>query len=144
MSASLTQFLMCLVCDQRTMNVYRHLPSKGIIKSVILRRRGKVFISTYNVCNSHQMVINNIRKIVSRISVRFDKDQILQLIIRNRNISINVIFESCCSFCRHIKTDNVRLTCIQICLYFFFAQSQAVFIIDNNLCTSLSVYFAFQ
>ena len=120
MTAAFGKLVMLLVCDQRTMNVYRHLPSKGIIKSVILRRRGKVFISAYNMGNAHQMVIYNVCKVIGRIAVRFDQDHIVQLGILYRDISVNLIMEGCGSLRRIVLTDYIRDPCCQLCFYLFF------------------------
>ena len=64
---------MVLIRDQRTVYINRNLPSKCLIQTVVFRCRGKIFISADNVRDSHQMVIDHVRKIVSRESIGFDQ-----------------------------------------------------------------------
>ena len=48
-----------------------------------------------------------------------------------------------CTFCRHINTNNIWLSCRQICLNLFLAQMQTVLVIYYDLCSSLC-HFSFQ
>ena len=141
MTAAFGQFLMIFVCDQRAVDVFRNLPSECFIQTVVLRCRGQIFVSSYYMCNSHQMIIDNICKVVSRISIGFDQDHIIQFIIFYCNISVQLIMESCGSFGWHVDTDNIWFSCCQICLDFFFGQVQAVFVIHGDL---FSCYFCLQ
>ena len=43
--------------------------------------------------------------------------------------------ESSLALIRHIQPDNPGHACGQICLYFFSAQSEAVLVIDNDVCS---------
>ena len=126
---------MVLIRDQRTVYINRNLPSKCLIQTVVFRCRGKIFISADNVCDSHQMVIDHVRKIVSRESIGFDQDHIIQFCIRNRDISVNLIVECGCSLIRYVQTDHPRFSCCQIGLYLFFAQPQTVLVIHNDICS---------
>ena len=141
MSATFGQFLVIFVCDQRAVDVFRNLPSKCFIQTVVLRCGGQIFVSSYYVSNSHQMIIDNICKVVGWISVRFDQDHIIQLIIFYGDISVQLIVEGCGSFGRHIDTNNVWFSCCQVCLDFFFRQMQTVFVVYGDL---FSCYFCLQ
>ena len=57
--------------------------------------------------DSHQMIIHNVCKIVSRISVRLDQDHVVQFRIIYRDIAINFILKCCCALCRVVLTDNI-------------------------------------
>ena len=83
----------------------------------------------------HQMVVYYICKVVGRISVRFDQDQVIQLIIRHSNVSINIIVESSCPLHRHVKPDHIWFSCSQFCLYLLFAQMKAVLIVHSYFLT---------
>ena len=61
--------MVLFIGNQRAMHINRHFPSKRIVKAVILRRRRKILVTPDNMRNSHQMVIDHIRKIIGRISV---------------------------------------------------------------------------
>ncbi len=83
--------------------------------------------------NLHQMVINDISKVVRRIAIRFDKNHIIQLFIIHRNISEYNIMESSRTLCRNILTNYIRNTCRKLFLYFFLTQVKAVLVIFGNL-----------
>ena len=69
------------------------------------------------------MIVNYVCKIICRESIRFDQDHIVKFCIRNCDISVDLIMECCLTFIRYIQTDNPWLTCCQIRLYFFLAQT---------------------
>ena len=135
MSATFAQFLMFFVCDQRAVDVFRLFPSEGMIQSCIFRCGRQILITTDYVCDVHQMIIYNVCKVVSRISVGFDQDHVIQLRVWLCNVSVNLIMESCLSFIRYIGTDNIRFSCCQICLDFFFGKMQTMFVINADLFT---------
>ena len=82
--------------------------------------------------NVHQMIVYYICKVISRISVGFDQDHIIQLRVRLRDISVNLVMESCLAFIRYIGTDNIWFPGSQICLNLFFGKMQTVFVIDTD------------
>ena len=133
MSGTFGQFGVSFIRDQRTMYINRNIPAKCLIDTVIFRGRGKIFIASYYMCDSHKMIVYNVSKIISRISVRFDQDQILKLLIVYCNISVNYIMESGSSLCRHVKTNYMWLSGIQTALNFFLGKLQAAFVINGNL-----------
>ena len=111
MPAPLAQFLMILICDQRTMYINRDFPAKCLIQTIVLRRGCKVFIPAHNMCDLHQMIVDHIGKVIGRESVRLDQDHIVQLIIRNCNISVNLVMECGRSLSRDIQADHPRFAC---------------------------------
>lgn len=111
MTASLAEFLMVLIRDQRAVYVYRLLPSERRVQAGILRRRGQVLIAAYHMRDVHEMVVHNICKIIRRISVRLDQDHIVQLRVRNRDIAVDLVMERCGSLSRNILADNVGFAC---------------------------------
>ena len=79
------------------------------------------------------MVVYNVGKVIGWVSVGFDQDQILQLLVVYCDVSVDYIMEGGCSFCRHVETDYMGLACIQTALYFFLGKLQAAFVIDRDL-----------
>ena len=65
MYASLGKLLMFFISNQRTMHIDRLLPAKGMVQPCILRSRGQIFISSDHMGNLHQMIVNDIGKIIS-------------------------------------------------------------------------------
>ena len=144
MSGTFGKFLMFFVCDQRTMNVYRNLPSECFVDTVVFRCRRKILISSDNVSDSHQMVIYNVCKVVGRVSVRLDQNQVFHFFVVYCDVSVNYIVESSGSLCRHIETDNMRFACIQTSLYFFFGKVQTSLVIDGDLLACNDTFHGFQ
>ena len=54
-----------------TVDINRNLPAKRFIKPVIFWGRRKIFIAPHDMRYAHQMVVNDICKIISRIAVGF-------------------------------------------------------------------------
>ena len=122
------------------MDILWFFPSKCLVKMCVFWCRRKVFISSYNMCDLHQMIIYYIGKVICWISVRFDKDHIVKLFIRLCDISVNLIMECSLALIRHIRTNDKWLACCQIGFHFFFRKMQAVFIVYADF---LSTYVLF-
>ena len=144
MSGTFGQLLMLFVCDQRTVYIDRNIPSECFVNTVVFRCRRKILVSSDYMCDSHKVVVYNVCKIVSRVSVGFDQDQILHLLVIYSDITIDNIMESGGSFCRHVETDNMRFACIKTLLHFFFGQVQTSLVIDGNFLTCNNTFHGFQ
>ena len=96
------------------------------------------------MCDSHKVVINNVCEVVCGISVGFNQDQIFHLLIVDCDIAVNNIVECCSSLCRHIETDNMRLTCIQTALNLFFGKVKTSLVVDGDLLTCNCTFHALQ
>ena len=144
MSGALGKFLMLLISDQWTVNIYRDFPSECFVDTVVFRCGRKILISSDNVSDSHQMVIYNVCKVVGRVSVRLDQDQVFHFFVVYCDVSVNHIVESSSSLCRHIETDNMRFACIQTSLYFFFGKVQTSLVIDGDLLACNYTFHRFQ
>ena len=120
MSAPLRQLLMIFVRNQRAMHIFRNLPAKSIIKAVIFRGGGKVFISTHNMGNPHQMIVYHIGKVVGGIAVRLNQDHVVQLSVIHRNVPVDIVMEGSRPFRRVILTYHIRFPCRKIRFYFLF------------------------
>ena len=77
----------------------------------------------------HQMVVHNIREVISRISVGLNKDHIVQFHVFHCNFSINFIHKRCGALGRIVLADHIRDAGFQFFFHFFTAQIQAVFVI---------------
>ena len=120
MSASLGKFLVVLIGNQGKVYIHRNLPSECLVKTVVFRGRGKIFISSYHMGNTHEMVIYYVCKIISRISVRFHKNHIIQLCIIHLDVSVKLIMEYGFTLIRIVLTNDKGFTLCQIFLYFLF------------------------
>ena len=74
----------------------------------------------------HKMVVNNICQMVCRESVALQQNRIRRnVFILPNNVSQKMIVEFRLAFQRHLQTDYVRLSCIEVCFYFFRCQMAA-------------------
>ena len=133
MSGSFGKLLMLLVGDQRTVDIFRFFPSKCMIQTGILRCGGEIFITSYHMGDSHQMIVDDIGKIVGWVSVGFDQDHIVQLFIWLGDITVNLIVESGFAFIRNVGADHKWFARCQIGFNLFLGQVEAVLVIGTDL-----------
>ncbi len=69
MTGALTELLVVLIGDQRAMHVLGNLPAEGLIETVVLGAGGQILVAAHHMGNAHQVVIDNISKVVRRIAV---------------------------------------------------------------------------
>ena len=101
---------MLLVCDGWAVYIYRNFPAECIVETVVLRGGRKVLVSADNVCDLHQMVIHNVCEVVGWVSVGFDKNHIVEvLVIRPELCEVFVLAE-----CVQICEDGISLNLSRI------------------------------
>ena len=123
---------MSLISNEWAVDIYRNIPSESFIQSVVLWSRREVFISSYYVCDAHEVIVNNICKIICRESVRLDEYHVVELFIWNCDISVKLIVEGCLTCCRIVLSDNVRLSGCKIRLDLFLAEIKTMLVITCN------------
>ena len=133
MSAPLAQLPVVLIRNQRAVHIHGDLPSKRSVETVIFRCGRQIFISSHHMCDPHKMVVHHICKIISRIAVGLYEDHIVQLTVRHCNVSVYFIMESRLAFIRNIEPDHPRFPGRKIRFCLFPAQSQTVFVIDDDI-----------
>ena len=141
MAAALGKLLVVFVRDQRTVNIDRYLPAKGVIETVILRGGGQVFISPYHVGDSHQMVVHHIGKVIGGKAIGLDQDHVVQLSIVHGDVSVKLVVEGGGAFPRVILTDHIGHAFFQVLFHFLPGKGQAVLIVLHDL---LAVYGLLQ
>ena len=74
------------------------------------------------MCDVHQMVVHNICEVVGRETVGLDQDHIVKLDVRNRDVTVQLVGESCGTLFRVVLTDNIWLASRKVCLNLFLGQ----------------------
>ena len=133
MTAAFAQFLVVLVSDQRAVDIDRDLPAKSLIKPVVFRSRGQVLIAADHMSDPHGMVVHHVREIVGGIAVRLDQDHIIQLCVRNLDLTVDLIHEFCCPFPGNILSDHVGNTLCEVLFDLFLRQRKTMFVVDHDL-----------
>ena len=118
--------------DWRAVNINRNIPAECLIEQVILRSRRKIFVTTDDMCNAHQVVVYNICEVVGRHAIGFNQNLVIQRAVFYGDIAINFIVECGCAIERHLLADNIRNTSIQLFLNFFRCQIPAVPVIHRG------------
>ena len=67
----------------------RRLPAQSFVNQQLLRRVGKMLLSTQNMSHAHQMVIDNNSKVVGRHAVGFYDNKIIELIHIEGYVAMN-------------------------------------------------------
>ena len=80
----------------------------------------------------HQMIIDNIGKIVGRETVRLDKDLIVKLGVLDSYLAVIGIRKGRCAFAGNVLPDYKGLACCQLCLDLFFGKRQTMLVVVGN------------
>ena len=83
--------------------------------------------------NAHQVVVNDIGKVIGGIAVGFDQDHVIQLGVVHADIAVQLIVEGGTAFGRGILADHMGQARGQLLFHFLFGQMQAVLVIDVDL-----------
>ena len=124
---------MLLVGDGRTVDVHRHLPAEGLVKTVVFGGGGQILVSSHHMGDPHQMVVHHVGEVVGGVSVGFNEDHIVQLRVIHTDIAVNVVVEGGGPLLGVILTDHEGHSGLQIGLHLFLGKAQAVLIIGHDL-----------
>ena len=124
--------MVVLIGDQRAVDVLGNIPAKRLIQAVVFGRGGNVLIASDNVGNAHQMVIDDVGKVVGRIAVGFDEDHVVQFLVLHRDVSVEFVVEGRCAFGGVVLADDIGLTLRKIFFNLFLRQMQAVLVVHAD------------
>ena len=113
-------------------DICRNFPTESLVKQVVLRSRCKILVSSYNVCDAHKVIVNNVCKVICRHSVCLYKYLIVKSSAVNCDIAVKLIMESNLALQRDLLSDNVRYACIKLCLYLLSRKITAVSVIHRS------------
>ena len=133
-----------IIRNKGKMNILGTLPSECIIKSLILGGRRNILITSYNMCDAHKMVINDVCKVICRITVGLNEDHVVKLGVVYSDVSVKLVVECGGSLIRNVLTDNVWLACSEVCLDLLFGKVETVLIVNNDLLAFYSLLKALK
>ena len=87
-------------------NIDRRLPTESCVQQVILRRRGKILVSSYDVGYAHCVVVNDIGEVVGRHSIRLQKHLVVQVNVLNGDVAVDLVMERGSPVVRDLLADN--------------------------------------
>ena len=90
------------------MGEFRSFPAESLIKFQMFRERREPFFTANHVRDFHQMIIHNRSKMVRRVPVAFQNDEILLVRVWKSYFPADDILTLCESVSWHLKSDRVR------------------------------------
>ena len=111
--------MLFILHDMLNMDIGWYLPAESLIEQVILRCRSKVLVTSYNVGDTHKVVVNDVCKVISRHTVCLYKYLVVEGRAVNSDIAVKLVMESNFALCRYFLSDNIRNTCVKLFLYLF-------------------------
>ena len=103
----------------RGMHILRTLPAHDIKQLQMYRQGCQPLLTTYHMGGMHQMVINNVGKMIGRNAIRLEQDNIL-IVLRQLQIALdqigmaNLVFNAA----RGTEPDNIAFACCQMLFNF--------------------------
>ena len=83
--------------------------------------------------HAHQMVVDDIGKVIGREAVRLDQDHVVKLGIFHRDVPVDIVVERRRSLERDIEADDMRNACLKLLLDLLLRQMQTVLVIAADL-----------
>ena len=133
MTAALGELVMVFIGDQRTVDIFRDLPAKRLIQTVVLGSGGNILIAPDDMSDAHQMVIHHVGEIIGRETVGLDEDHVVQFFVFHSDIPVELVVEGRCTFLRVVLTDDIGHTGGEVLFNLLFGQMQAVLVVDVDL-----------
>ena len=67
----LGHLVLAIAHDRRAVDIGRDVPAEGFVEKIVLGRRGKILAAAYDVGNAHEMVVDDICKVIRGKTVGF-------------------------------------------------------------------------
>ena len=117
--------VLILAHDWRQVDEGRRLPAEELIEQDMLRRRGDELGAADDMGDAHQMVVDDVGKIVGRHAVPLDEDLILERVVADGDVAVNHIVEGRRAAERHLLADDKRLALREVLVDDFLRQIAA-------------------
>ncbi len=128
--------MLLILHNMLNVDIGRLVPAERLIKKRILRSRSKVLISSYNVSNTHKVIINNVCEVICRHTVGLDKDLVIKLGAVNLYVTVELIVEGYLAVGDSLSYD-IGLTLSEIFVYLLLREVTAVPVIHRSFALSL-------
>ena len=126
--------------NHRHMTKLRRLPAQCFVNQQLLRRIGKMLLSTQNMSHAHQMVIDNNSKVVGRHAVGFYDNKIIELVHIEGYVAMNQVMYGNRALYRNLHAHGIRLACSNTCLNLLSGQVAAGACIAERLLSGTLLF----
>ena len=141
-AVSLGKLMLLVLHNMLNVDINRDLPAESLVEKIILRRGSKILVSSYNVSDTHKMVVHNVCKVVCRHTVCLYENLVIKSCAVNRNVTVKLVMEGYLSLKRYFLSDYIRDSCIKLFLYLFGRKIAAMSVVhrSNSACLLDSPY----
>ena len=118
-TVALGHLMLRVAHDRRAVDIGRDLPAEGFVEQVIFWRGGEIFAAADDVCNAHQVVVDDVGEVVGGQAVGLQENLILHLLVLDRNVAEGGVVERGAAFVRDALPDDIWLPCCDAALCLF-------------------------
>ena len=95
--------------DGGAVHVGRHLPAEALVEEVVLRGGGEIFAAAHDMGDAHEVVVDDVGKVVGRQTVALQKHLIVERLILHRDVAKACIVEGRGAVLRDTLANDVGL-----------------------------------
>ena len=108
-AVALGHFMLRVAHDRRAVDIRRNLPAERLIQQIVLRRGGKILAPAHDVRDAHEMIVDDVCKVVGGQAVGFEQNLILHFLILDGDIAEGRVVERGASLVWDALADDIRL-----------------------------------
>ena len=106
----LGHLVLAIAHDGRAVDIGRDVPAEGFVEKIVLGRRGEILAAAHDVGNAHEMVVDDICKVIRGKTVGLQEHLILELLVFDRNVAERHVVERGCALLRDALADDKGLS----------------------------------
>lgn len=95
--------------DGGAVHVGRHLPAEALVEEVVLRGGGEIFAAAHDMGDAHEVVVDDVGKVVGRQTVALQEYLIVERLILHRDVAKACIVEGRGAVLRDTLANDVGL-----------------------------------
>ena len=118
-AVALGHFVVRVAHDGRAVDIARHVPAETFVQKVVLRRAGEILAAAHDVGDAHEMIVNDVCKVVGRQTVALDEHLIVEIGVRRGDVAEDLVVERRFALVGDLLADDPRHTGIETALHLF-------------------------
>ena len=129
-----------LAHDRSQVNEGRNIPAVRLVEQDVFRRRRDELCTAHDVCDLHEMVIDDIGKVISWHAVAFQQNLILKFAVRDRDVAMQHIEEGRIAIEWHLLADDIRIAILDVRIDYVLRQVAAGTVIAAELAGRMILF----
>ena len=131
-SVALAELVARVAHDRRHVDIDRFFPAERLVKQVVFRRAGEIFVAAHHVANRHRVVVDHVGKVIRRHAVRLDEHHVVEFRAVHADVAIEHVVKRGLARERHVLANHVGFACGDALLHLFGGKMEAMFVIFPN------------